>query len=116
MCRHRCEGISVSKIIIISLSNIQIMYGSYVSKTYKARLKVGKNIFFIVSTFPDSLLLLLGTQQEINKALELIRRKFPEDTYPDITLEEFPISQPIACPLRQELFQVSCLQRPFSRA
>lgn len=64
------------------------------------------NIFSAWVWITSVYIFFIGTQQEINKALELIRNRFPEDTYSDITLEEFPISLPIPCPLRSELFQV----------
>ncbi|XP_065225449.1 A-kinase anchor protein 1, mitochondrial isoform X2 [Planococcus citri] len=62
------------------------------------------------TSFKKKICALEGTQQEINKALELIRNRFPEETYPDVTLEEFPMSLPIACPLRPELFQLDLVE------
>lgn len=77
-------------------------------------IKASSNTRIYIKKHPTSykkkICALEGTQSDINKALELIRIRFPEETYPDVTLEEFPMSQPIACPLRPELYQLDLVE------
>lgn len=40
--------------------------------------------------------MLLGTQLEIDNALRMIRDKFPQKRYPEVTLEQVSFVQPIS--------------------
>lgn len=59
-------------------------------------------------------LLLLGTQLEVDNALRLIRDKFPQKRYPEVTLERVSFLQPIApVPLVADHLYVSFYHHDF---
>jgi len=53
----------------------------------------------------------LGTQSDIESALEMIREKFPENRYPDVTLEQVCFVPPVPTfPLIPESLQLRLVE------
>lgn len=81
--------------------------------TFVAQIRDKTNAHIVVKKHPNNsklkVCLIDGTRQEIDKALKIIRDKFPLKRYPDITLEQVHLLSQVPIPLTPDHLYVSII-------